>query len=217
MTTGRHIERAPNRIGSELTTAEMSLGALSCEYVMDVWRVWHVFLLEPPVAAAGSSLEPSAAHMLLIACRRRTQTSSAARGRLAGNGGAIIIGPLAAGGSLRLAAVGGRAAKRTRWWIRLSARATFCGSDRPTGRMHAAAARAAAHGRQAIRWRRRHACMSSSYVIRNSYIVIRKDGGGSIIICCCCCWMGLGCMQNMSLGWGDWGLLGATHTLQHTT
>lgn len=137
MTTGRHIERAPNRIGSELTTAEMSLGALSCEYVMDVWRVWHVFLLEPPVAAAGSSLEPSAAHMLLIACRRRTQTSSAARGRPAGNGGAIIIGPLAAGGSLRLAAVGGRAAKRTRWWIRLSARATFCGSDRPADRPHA--------------------------------------------------------------------------------
>lgn len=51
----------------------MSLGALSCEYVMDVWRVWHFLLLlltlEDEEAAASSV---AAAHVL-----KRRQSSAA--------------------------------------------------------------------------------------------------------------------------------------------
>lgn len=57
----------------------MSLGALSCEYVMDVWRVWHFLLLvltlvEEEAAAAASSV--AAAHVL-----KRRQSSAADQGR----------------------------------------------------------------------------------------------------------------------------------------
>ena len=63
----------------------MSLGALSCEYVMDVWRVWHFLLLVltlEEAAAAASSV--AAAHVL-----KRRQSSAADQGRL--NAGERVI------------------------------------------------------------------------------------------------------------------------------
>ena len=64
---------------NKLTTAEMSLGALSCEYVMDVWRVWHFLLLLlllltllEEAAAASSAVAEAAAHVL-----KRTRSSAA--------------------------------------------------------------------------------------------------------------------------------------------
>ena len=55
----------------------MSLGALSCEYVMDVWRVWHFLLLLlltllEEAAAASSAVAEAAAHVL-----KRTRSSAA--------------------------------------------------------------------------------------------------------------------------------------------
>ena len=54
----------------------MSLGALSCEYVMDVWRVWHFLLLVLTLfveeEAPASSVAAAAANVL-----KRRQSSAA--------------------------------------------------------------------------------------------------------------------------------------------
>ena len=62
----------------------MSLGALSCEYVMDVWRVWHFLLLVLTLVEEAAVSSVAAAHVL-----KRRQSSAADQCRL--NAGDRVI------------------------------------------------------------------------------------------------------------------------------
>ena len=65
----------------------MSRGALSCEYVMDVGRVWHLLLL--PAAAAA---EPSAAAEAQPPLNSRRRAAAPASGLVALGKGIILGG-----------------------------------------------------------------------------------------------------------------------------